>query len=97
MLEVALVVATLSASFIGGGSGCDNGCFFCWSRWLVVVSCFIPFVGGGGDYGNGFFGLGGGGISVRQRLLSSEVVAFLSDMGDEVSVVGGGGGCDNGL
>ena len=59
----------------------------------MAVSCFISFVGGGGGYGNQFFGLVGGGISVRRRLLSLEVAASPSDMSGEVSVVGGGGGC----
>ena len=63
----------------------------------MAVSCFISFVGGGGGYGNGFFGLVGGGISVRRRLLSLEVAPSPSGMGGEVSVVGGGGGVGNGL
>ena len=92
------MVATLAASFIGGDSGWDNGCFFRWPRWLVAVSCFISFVGGGGgSYDNGFFGLGGGGISARRRHLSSEVTASPSDMCGEVSVVVGGVGGGNGL
>ena len=84
--EVALVVTMLVASFIGEDSGCDNGYFFRWLRWLVAVSFFISFVGGGGSgYDNGFFGLGRGGISARWRHLSPEVAASPSDMGGEVS------------
>ena len=108
-VQLLLEAAAVKVSVVGGGGGGCNVSGFIHRRkqrmwqWMicslaeVVGGGFISFVGGGRGYGNAFFGHGGGGISVRRRLLLSEVAASPSGMGGEVSVVGGGGGFGNGL